>query len=50
MHFKLLKKTATKLNLNELSMGMSADFELAVLNGSTYLRLGTLIMGKRNFI
>jgi len=29
---------------------MSADFELAVLNGSTYLRLGTLIMGKRNFI
>ena len=49
-YFKLLKKTATKLNLNELSMGMSADFELAVLNGSTYLRLGTLIMGKRNFI
>ena len=49
-YFKLLKKTATKLNLNELSMGMSADFELAVLSGSTYLRLGTLIMGKRNFI
>ena len=49
-YFKLLKKTATKLNLHELSMGMSADFDLALLNGSTYLRLGTLIMGKRNFI
>jgi len=48
-YFKLLKESAIKLNLNELSMGMSADFELAVLNGSTYLRLGTLIMGKRNF-
>ena len=47
-HFKLLKKCAENLNLNELSMGMSADFEEAILNGSTYLRLGTLILGKRN--
>ena len=47
-YFKLLKQAATKLNLNELSIGMSADYELAVLNGSTYLRLGTLILGKRN--
>ena len=47
-YFKLLKKTAETLNLNELSMGMSSDFEQAVLNGSTYLRLGTLILGKRN--
>ena len=49
-YFKLLKKTAEQLNLKELSMGMSADFEQAVLNGSTYLRLGTLILGKRNLI
>ena len=47
-YFKLLKKTADKLNLKELSMGMSSDFEQAILNGSTYLRLGTLILGKRN--
>ena len=47
-YFKLLKKSAETLNLNELSMGMSSDFEQAVLNGSTYLRLGTLILGKRN--
>ena len=48
-YFKLLKDTALKLNLSELSMGMSSDFEQAVLNGSTYLRLGTLILGERNF-
>jgi uncharacterized pyridoxal phosphate-containing UPF0001 family protein len=35
-------------NLKELSMGMSADFEQAILNGSTFLRLGTLIMGTRD--
>ena len=48
-YFKLLKKTVEDFNLKELSMGMSADFEKAILNGSTYLRLGTLILGKRNF-
>ena len=47
-YFKLLRKVAEQLNLKELSMGMSSDFEQAVLNGSTYLRLGTLILGKRN--
>ena len=47
-YFKLLKKTTEALNLNELSMGMSSDFEQAILNGSTYLRLGTMILGKRN--
>ena len=49
-YFKLLKKSSDDLNLNELSMGMSSDFENAILNGSTFLRLGTLIMGKRNVI
>ena len=47
-HFKLLKKTTEQLNLKELSMGMSSDYEQAILNGSTYLRLGTIILGKRN--
>ena len=49
-YFELLKKNADKLNLKELSMGMSSDFEQAILNGSTYLRLGTMILGKRNSI
>ena len=49
-YFRLLKKSSEDLNLKELSMGMSSDFENAVINGSTFLRLGTLIMGKRNII
>ena len=48
-YFKILKKNADKLNLKDLSMGMSSDFEQAISNGSTYLRLGTIILGKRNF-
>ena len=47
-YFKLLKKSSDDLNLKELSMGMSSDFHSAVINGSTFLRLGTLIMGERN--
>ena len=46
--FKILKNSAEKLNLKELSMGMSSDFEKALINGSTYLRLGTAILGERN--
>ena len=48
-YFKILKKNAEKLNLKDLSMGMSSDYEQAISNGSTYLRLGTIILGKRNF-
>ena len=49
-YFKLLKKNSEDFNLKELSMGMSSDFENAILNGSTFLRLGTVIMGRRNTI
>ena len=48
-YFKKLKLNAEKLNLKDLSMGMSSDYEHAVLSGSSYLRLGTIILGKRNF-
>ena len=47
-YFKILRRSSDDLNLKELSMGMSSDFDSAVINGSTFLRLGTLIMGKRN--
>ena len=46
-YFNKLKKAAVQLNLEDLSMGMSSDYEQAILSGSTYLRLGTLIMGER---
>ena len=47
-YFMILKKTSEKLNLTDLSMGMSADYEQAIINGSTHLRLGTAIFGARN--
>ena len=49
-YFKLLKDAAEKINLKDLSMGMSSDFEKATLNGSTYLRLGSAILGARKTI
>ena len=49
-YFKMLKNAAEKLNLKDLSMGMSSDFEQAILNGSTYLRLGTIILGERKIL
>ena len=49
-YFAMLKNLADKLYLKELSMGMSSDFENAVSEGATYLRIGSSIMGKRNII
>ena len=46
-YFQILKKSSEDLNLTDLSMGMSSDYEEAILNGSTYLRLGTAIFGER---
>jgi len=34
-------------NLDVLSMGMSADLELAIKNGATFVRIGSDIFGKR---
>ena len=36
-----------KLNLDVLSMGMSADFPLAIAEGATRIRVGTALFGKR---
>jgi PLP dependent protein len=46
-YFKLIKDKSKMLNLNELSIGMSGDYEKALENYSTYLRLGTAIFGNR---
>lgn len=40
-------REATGLDLPELSMGMSGDFEAAVEEGATLVRVGTAIFGKR---
>ena len=48
MHFALLHKLAVQLNLKDLSMGMSGDYERAIALGATYVRLGTAIFGARD--
>jgi len=35
------------ISLKELSMGMSNDFEVAIEEGATYVRVGTAIFGPR---
>jgi len=47
-YFTMLKKNSEILNLKDLSMGMSDDFEKAIICGSTYLRLGSIIFGERS--
>ena len=40
-------RASTGLTMPILSMGMSDDFELAILEGSTMVRIGTLLFGAR---
>ena len=46
-HFRMLNDIATRNGLNGLSMGMSGDFETAVANGATHVRVGSAIFGSR---
>ena len=43
------QKEYNMFKLDELSMGMSADFKLAIEEGSTLVRIGTSIFGKRDY-
>ena len=47
LHFALLQKIAIENNINQLSMGMSNDYVEAVMLNATYIRLGTILFGKR---
>ena len=47
-YFLKLKKLNDDSYLNDLSMGMSDDFEIAIKLGSTFVRVGTAIFGKRS--
>ena len=46
--FKEMALLTKKLDLKELSMGMSADYIEAAKNSSTYIRIGSSIFGKRS--
>jgi PLP dependent protein len=47
-HFALTRKIARRNGLALLSMGMSADFALAIAFGATHVRVGTAIFGARS--
>ncbi|MDR9483017.1 MAG: YggS family pyridoxal phosphate-dependent enzyme [Salibaculum sp.] len=49
LHFALLGKIAARNGLEGLSMGMSGDFEQAVAQGATHLRVGSAIFGARDY-
>ena len=42
-----IQKTLPGVALNELSMGMTGDFEVAIEEGATFVRIGTAIFGER---
>jgi len=46
-HFRLLREIAGRNGLSGLSMGMSADFETAIAEGATHVRVGSAIFGAR---
>lgn len=48
--FRSLKETRFRDNSNfrEISMGMSGDYRIAIEEGSTIIRIGTIIFGERN--
>ena len=46
-HFAFLKAMADRLNLPNVSMGMSADYPAAIQLGATHIRVGSAIFGNR---
>ena len=46
-YFRRLREMASQVALPHLSMGMSHDFEVAIEEGATFIRVGTALFGKR---
>ena len=57
IHFQNLRKLLVDINaknidnisMNELSMGMTGDYEVAIEEGATFIRVGTGIFGSRQY-
>ncbi|MCF6343869.1 MAG: YggS family pyridoxal phosphate-dependent enzyme [Devosiaceae bacterium] len=47
-YFAMLASLAQKANVRYLSMGMSKDYEVAIMMGATHVRIGTALFGKRD--
>jgi PLP dependent protein len=48
-YFSMLRTLAEKTGLKELSMGMSGDWKIALDEGATFIRLGTILFGNRDY-
>lgn len=48
-HFAALRGMAARNGLDGLSMGMSGDFEAAIAEGATHIRVGSAIFGARDY-
>lgn len=48
-HFRMLRQMAEANGLANLSMGMSSDFETAIAEGATHIRVGSAIFGERDY-
>lgn len=46
-HFALLQKLNAEAGLHKLSMGMSGDYQTAIMFGATHVRVGSAIFGER---
>ena len=57
VHFQKLRKLLVDINgknidnisMDELSMGMTGDYEVAIEEGATFIRVGTGIFGSREY-
>ena len=48
-HFAALREIAVRNGIEKLSMGMSDDFEVAIAQGATSVRVGSAIFGSRSY-
>lgn len=46
----IISKNIDNVSMNILSMGMTGDYEVAIEEGATYVRVGTGIFGERNYM
>ena len=46
---RIARRKLPAVSMDELSIGMSHDFEVAIQEGSTCVRVGTAIFGARNY-
>ena len=45
----IMQKNIDNVSMDFISMGMSGDYEVAIEEGATYIRVGTSIFGERNY-